>query len=130
MIEIAEKVDPSLALKIDQLSKSYQPRIIFNKGEHPDQLEVINNLQPTIKRNLSVDLCFFGFLFDDVTVKLCSNKGGVLLDQYPECLVSKGINEIAKRIVKFNNKVIPNSSDLLIKDTMEKFELWNSDLVY
>ncbi len=130
IIEIIEQIDPELALKITDLCKSYHPRIIFNRGTHPDQLEVINHLQPSIKRNLSVELCFFGFLFEDVSVNLSSNKGSVLLDEYPECIASKGINEIAKRIAKFNNKVIPNSSDLLIKDTQEKFELWNSDLVY
>jgi len=130
IIDIVEKNDTSLALKINTLTKSYQPRIIFNRGGHPDELGVINHMQPTIKRNLSIELCFFGFLFEDVSVKLSSNKGNVLIDEYPDCIVSIGIGEIAKRLVKFNNKLIPNSSDLLIKDTQEKFELWNSDLVY
>ena len=127
IIDIVYKVDTALASKIVTITRSYQPRIIFNRGEHPDQLEVINHMQPSIEKYLSVDLCFFGFLFEEDSTKLSSNNGSILLMRYPESILSKGIIEISKRIVKFNNKKISNSRDLLINDTREKFELWNSN---
>ena len=61
IIEIVDKVDAALASKIVTLTRSYQPRIIFNRGNHPDQLEVITHLQSSIKKFLSVDLCFLDF---------------------------------------------------------------------
>jgi len=112
--------------KIVTIIRSYQPRIIFNRGEHPDQLEVINHMQPSIKKYLSVDLCFFGFLFEEDSAILSSKDGYALLTRYPESILSKGIIEISKRIVKFDNKIISNSRDLLINDTREKFKIWNS----
>jgi flagellar biosynthesis protein FlhG len=127
IIEIVNKADAALASKIVAITRSYQPRIIFNRGEHPDQLEIINHMQSSIRKYLSVDLCFFGFLFEEDSAKLSSNNGSILLKKYPESILSKGIIEISRRIVKFNNKIIPNSRDLLINDTREKFELWNSD---
>lgn len=125
IFHIVDKVDAALASKIVSIIRSYQPRIIFNRGERPDQLEVINNMQPSIKKYLSIDLCFFGFLFEEDSTKLSTNHGYILLKKYPESILSKGIIEISKRIVKFNNKIIPNSGDLLINDTREKFELWD-----
>lgn len=126
IIDIVGKVDATMAAKIVTLTRSYQPRILFNRGEHPDQLEVINHMQTSIKKYLSVDLCFFGFLYEEDPAKLSSNHGYILLKRYPESILSKGIIEIAKRIVKYNARIIPNSRDLLINDTREKFELWNS----
>jgi flagellar biosynthesis protein FlhG len=129
IIEIVDKADAALASKIIANIKSYQPRIIFNRGNSPDQLEVINHMHQSIKKYLSVDLCFFGFLFEEDSAILSFNHGSVFLKRYPESILSKGIIEISKRIVKFNNKVIHNSGDLLINDTREKFELWNSHQV-
>ncbi|HEX2968216.1 MAG TPA: P-loop NTPase [Bacteroidales bacterium] len=126
IISIAEKVDTALASKIVALTRSYQPRIIFNRGNHPDQLEVCNSLQSSIQKYLSIDLCFFGFLFEEDPAKLSSLQSYSLLRRYPESVLSKGINDISKRIVKFNNRIIANSSGMLINDTREKFEMWNS----
>lgn len=126
IISIVDKVDSSLASRIETLTRSYQPRIIFNRGNHPDQLKVSAHLQSSIKKYLSIDLCFFGFLFEEDPVKLSPVPGYSLLKRYPESILSKGIVEISKRIVKFNNRIIPNSGDMLINDTRQKFELWNS----
>ncbi len=125
IISIVDKVDPALASKILTLTRSYQPRIIFNRGYHPDQLEVIRNMQSSIKKYLSVDLCFFGFLFEEDPAKLLSNHG-CIVKKYPGSILSKGIIEISKRIVKFDNKIIPNSGDMLINDTWEKYKQLNS----
>ncbi|HEX2921858.1 MAG TPA: P-loop NTPase [Bacteroidales bacterium] len=122
IIGIVNKVDPPLASKILTLTRSYQPRIIFNRGSHPDQLEVCNHLQASIKKYLSIDLCFFGFLFEEDTFELSSIQGTNLMKRYPESILSKGINDISRRIIKFNNRIIPNSRDMLISDTREKFE--------
>jgi flagellar biosynthesis protein FlhG len=129
IIGIVDKVDTDLASKILTITSNYQPRIIFNRGERPDQLDVINHMQASIKKYLSVDLCFFGVLFEEDSLKLSSNHGYILLKRFPESILSKGIIEISKRIIKFNNKIIHNSSELLINDTREKFELWNSPQV-
>jgi flagellar biosynthesis protein FlhG len=126
IIDIINKVDDGLASKIVNIIRSYQPRIIFNRGEHPDQLEVINHMQPSIMKYLSVDLCFFGFLFEEDSTKLTSDQGNILLKSYPESGLSKGINDISNRIVKFRNRKIPHSGDMLINDTREKYKLWKS----
>jgi len=128
IIEIIEKTDESLALKIKDICNSYHPRIIFNKGEIPEELEIINQLEIVVKKILSIDLCFFGFIFEDADVKKSINQGQVLIDKFPECKASKGINDIADRIVRYNGKDLTNSSELLKKDTIRKFEMWNLEM--
>jgi flagellar biosynthesis protein FlhG len=126
IIEIINRINPEMALNIEKICMDYHPRIIFNRGEHPDDLEIIDQLQTVVNKILSVDLCFFGFIFEDAHLKLATSNNHVLIEKYPECIASKGISDIAKRIVKFNGKNIPNSNELLVKDTIEKFELWKS----
>jgi flagellar biosynthesis protein FlhG len=126
IIDLIHNIDPVLAQNVKEICKSFHPRIIFNKGEHPDDLEIIEHLEKTVKKILSLDLCFFGFIFEDELVKLSVSESEVLIGKYPDCIASRGINDIANRIIKFNNKDILNSNELLKKDTIEKFELWNA----
>jgi len=124
IIELINEMDPALALKIKQKCNTYQPRIIFNQGEHPDDLAILPPLEKTVKRVLSMDLCFFGYLFYDNHVKLSTSGNHILLDKYPECIASKGIMQIANRLVKYNNQNIDNSNNLLIKNTIENYNQW------
>jgi len=127
IIELIHSLDPILATKVKEKCNSYHPRIVFNKGEHPDDLEIINHLEKVVKKILSVDLCFFGFVFEDLNVKLSTNNSKVLIDEYPDSISSKAIKEIANRMIKFKGKDIANSNELLKKNTLEKFQLWKTD---
>jgi len=127
IIELIHSLDPIFATKVKEKCNSYHPRIVFNKGEHPDDLEIINHLEKVVKKILSVDLCFFGFVFEDLNVKLSTNNSMVLIDEYPDSISSKAIKEIANRMIKFKGKDIANSNELLKKNTLEKFQLWKTD---
>lgn len=125
VIEIIENLDPALASKIKDKCNHYHPRIIFNKAEHPDDMIISEQLEKSVKNNLSLELCFFGLIFYDKHVEISTKNNNVLISEYPECIAAKGINHIARRIAKYNNDYIDNSNELLQKDSREKFELWN-----
>ena len=124
VMEIVEKMDSALASNIIDKYKQYHPRIIFNKAEHPDEMKISEQLEKSVTKNLSIDLWFFGLIYRDKLVETSIKNNQVLVSEYPESIATKGINDIARRIVKFQDNYMANSNNLLQKDSMEKFELW------
>ncbi len=125
VIKLIKETDVDLALKIEEQCNACFPRIIFNKGEYPDDLDVSEHLEKVVDKVLSIELCFFGFVFYDENVRNVTRNNKVLLREFPGSIASMGIRNIANRIVKFNNQRIANSSELLKNDTVKKYELWN-----
>lgn len=99
-----KELDADLASNIEEKCNTFQPRIIFNMGDHPDDLTIINVLEKTVKKILSIDLCFFGYIFYDNYVKLSTAGNLVLLEKYPECTASQGITQIAHHIIKYKKQ--------------------------
>ncbi|MDF1550049.1 MAG: P-loop NTPase [Bacteroidales bacterium] len=126
---LIKEMDAELALKIEEKCNTFHPRIIFNMGEHPDDLTIINALEKSVKKILSIDLCFFGYIFYDKYVKLSASGNQVLLEKYPECTASLGITQIARRIIKYKNQNIENSSKLLQIHTLENYNLWKAGIL-
>lgn len=121
---VIENMDSALASNITDKYKQYHPRIIFNMAEHPDNLDVSSSLEKSIKKNLSLDLWFFGLIYLDKLVETSTKNNQVLISKHPESIATKGINDIARRIVKYNDNFMNNSNELLQNDSKEKFELW------
>ncbi|RLC09374.1 MAG: MinD/ParA family protein [Deltaproteobacteria bacterium] len=96
--KIAEK-DHRLASKAKELCDYYRPRIVFNMGDHPDELKILKKLSNTLKHGLSLEVDHFGYIPYDDTVRLVAKKREVLLTSHPESIVSESIGRIADRIV-------------------------------
>ncbi len=129
VIKLIKETDADLAIRIEEQCNACFPRIIFNKGEYPDDLDVSDHLEKVVDKILSIELCFFGFVFYDENVRKATKNNKVLLKEFPESIASLGIKNIAKRVVKFNNQRIANSSELLKKDTVKNYELWSRAVV-
>ena len=124
-----KEVDANLSLQIEDQCNALFPRIVFNKGDHPDDLVIAEHFEKAVDKILSLELCFFGFIFYDENVRKTTKKSKVLFEEFPESIASLGIKNIAKRIVKFNNQRIANSRELLNNDTLKKYEQWKEQLV-
>ena len=124
VIELIRNIDSDLAAKVQDKCNNYKPRIIFNKTEHPNELKISEQLEKSVKENLSLDLWFFGFIPYSKQVEISTKNSEILISKYYDNAASKGINNIARRIAKFNN-YIDNSRELLQKDSLKNFEDWN-----
>lgn len=124
LLEKVASFDQSLAKNVKKKLQDYRPRIIFNMGEHPDELDVTEKIANTISQSLGIESDFFGFIFFDDYVRKASKKGEILLSRYPDTVSSKSIIQIAKRIIKNWDNTFDDSASLLKQDTKEKYAAW------
>ena len=124
LLERDAKFDRPLAEKARRKLSTYRPRIIFNMGENPEELEVIQKIDNTLRQSLLLEADFFGYIFFDDHVRQAAKKGEILLTGYPESLASKSIAQLAKRIVKNWRHNFNDSASLLKQDTEDRFAKW------
>jgi len=118
-------INPQLASKIEKSCSNYHPRIIFNMGDHPNELIIMKKLDKTFKYGLSLEADFFGFIFFDETVHTAAKNREVLITQYPESLASRCIRDIAQRLIQSWNIPFENSGIQLMETARKMKEVIN-----
>lgn len=122
VIEEMEKVDSQVAEEIRAFCRDCCPRFVFNMGENPEELKVLDNLHSTIKERLSLETEYIGFVFDDSHVKKSVKEKVPLLTYYDDCIAAEGIESVARRIVKYWNGPIENSIEKLMMATQKSYD--------
>ena len=117
--EIATE-DPEAAKTITEVYKSCSPRVIFNLGEHPDELKVTGQISKSLETVLSLTVEYFGFIFYDPAVRQSVREQKALLPNWPECEAAENIHRIARRIDKHWEATVQNSAALL-EETVREF---------
>jgi flagellar biosynthesis protein FlhG len=123
LIKMVETRNPALADHAYRKCLQYRPRIIFNMGEHPDELLALPKIDATLKQGISVNLDYFGFIFYDSSVRKSAKNREVFLTTYPHSLAAKGIERIANRILNHWDHPLENSIALLTKEVRQEFEI-------
>ncbi len=119
--EISE-IDKEYAAKAKQNWSLYRPRVVFNKCEAPENLELIKDLQITLEENLMLHVDFFGCLFSDHAVTKTFYERKPLRESSPSSFVLEDINMLSDRIIRLWTQPIRNSSDLLIANANKVFK--------
>ena len=96
--------------------------IIYNRGNHPDELDILYKLDNNVKNNLIISLDQFGFIFDDKTVVKSIQERQALLVNYPESSFANDINIIADRIVRLWDKPLEDTNNILYKISKKIFD--------
>lgn len=91
--------DRVLSARIQEKCGQYRPRVIFNMGEAPNQLNVLAKIDAILRKNLSIEADFCGYIYFDERVRQCARKNEVMLAAYPDSLYSQCVKRIARRIV-------------------------------
>ena len=117
--EIAAE-DPEAAKTITEVYENCSPRIIFNLGEHPDELKVTGQISKSLETVLSLAVEYFGFIFYDPAVRQSIREQKALLPNWPECEAAENIYRIARRVDKYWGVPVPNSAALL-EETVREF---------
>lgn len=130
IIELLANKNQTLAAAIEKKCSVFHPRLIFNKGNTPDDLDILSHIDKAIKSTLSLEASYFGFVFSDTSVERSIRANRALMAHSPDGLAAKSISSIAQRIIKHGENFIPNSFHLLREDTEAKHDHWkkNTDL--
>ena len=122
VISKIRNVDREIAGEIEDFCSRCRPRFVFNMGENPEELKVLDSLHETIKERLSLDTEFIGFIFDDSHVKKSVKEKVPLLTYYSDSIAVEGIESIARRVEKLWDKPIDNSIERLMQATQKAYD--------
>lgn len=114
--------DPKAARIIEKAHTNFRPRIVFNFGEHPDELGVTRQIDQRLKNVLSLSPDYFGFLYYDPAVRQSIRDQTPLVLEFPESDTGKSIRQIAKRIEKYWQYQVEDSAARLEKSVREAYE--------
>lgn len=115
-------IDPKAGEKVKRICNWYRPRIVFSMGEHPSEIGIAKKISSSMQSVLSMDVDYFGFVFDDPLVRQSVKKQIPFFPQYRESMAAEGITQMAHRIVKFMDKRIKDSARLLEERTRKLYE--------
>ncbi|MFC1488851.1 P-loop NTPase [Thermodesulfobacteriota bacterium] len=115
-------IDSEAGQRVTELCRQYRPRVIFNMGEHPDEIRVSENISKNLKNTLSCEIDYFGFVFEDHHVRQSVKKRIAFLPNFQNSIAAQSIERVAERIVKFWDKPVKNSSMHLLNRIRKVYE--------
>ena len=124
LFEEITKVDATISRKMRNCCSRIRPRLVFNRGNHPSQLQVVASMEKLLYQRLGLKLDCLGFVFNDDTVLEAIKRRTILIKTYPECLASRCIVRLAKRVTRVWNGNIINGRGRLLKDTQKVYDSW------
>lgn len=98
LIRRIDRVDPPLAARVKSVCESYRPRIVFNMGDHPDELNVLRKVDHSLRNGLSLTADYLGFIYYDDVVRRAAKNREILMTRHPSSAAVQGIREIAQRL--------------------------------
>jgi len=122
LLELIHEKNPELAARAKKAIGYYHPRIIFNMGDHPDDLHLTNKVESTIRQTLSIEVDYFGYIFYDHNVRQASRQKEPMLTFMPKSPFAICIQDIAARIVNIWHKEINKSGERLYEATQKRFK--------
>ncbi len=118
--EIA-KEDPVAGSRVAAVCELFRPRIVFNLGEHPDELKLTGQISNSLETVLGLRADYFGFIFYDPMVRRSVREQKPLFSQWPDSMAASEILRIARRIEKYWCAPIADSAERLEKGVRETF---------
>jgi flagellar biosynthesis protein FlhG len=123
--EFREKVaarDRKAGEVIGAVCKKIRPHVVFNLCDHPDEVQIAERITRSLKKKLSIEADFFGFVFSDSFVRVALNKGIPFLPNYQNSMAAQGIERIARRIVKLWDTPVEQSAQRLLRLAKKVYE--------
>lgn len=106
-------IDANAANRVAEIGEMYRPRVVFNMGDDPDEMNIAEKINSGLGSNLSIEVDYFGFIFNDPSVRESIKKRTAFLPSFPENRAAESIRRTAGRIAKFWDRPVENSAQLL-----------------
>lgn len=121
---IIAKHDSQLAQSVDEIYKSYTPKVIFNFGKAPEDLRVVEKIDVSIKKNLSLNVFYFGYIPYDEKINESVNVKKLFVKVYEDSLATGLFNNIADKFINNINGNIESSKKDLVHETYDYIKNW------
>ena len=124
VVELRDRIasiDAAAGEKVDALCREYRPRIVFNQGEHPDEIEIAEQVERNLKEILSLQVDYFGFVFRDPSVSRSVRKGVAPFLCHSDGVAAANVRRTAERIEKFWGKSLQGTAQLIQKHAWEDY---------
>lgn len=118
-------IDPTALQKLSEICGRIRPRIIFNMGEHPDEMEVCEQIDKNLASSLSLGVDYFGFVFNDSAVRHSIKNRTPFLPSYRNNMTAKCVGQIAERIVKYWDRQVKDSAARIHRHACDIYESRN-----
>lgn len=125
IVELQERIggiDHVAGSKVRELCHQYRPRLVFNMGEHPDEIKLSEQIDNNLKNILSMEVDYFGFIFNDPAVRQSIKEKIPFIPCNRKTLTTENIQHIANRIVKYWDNPIDKSAQRLLDHTRKTYE--------
>jgi flagellar biosynthesis protein FlhG len=110
-----QKVSPEAFITVQQLRRRIRPRIAYNMIERREDLDILANVDRTVKEILGIECDHFALIPEDSLVRRSLREPrGLLLGQVsPQ--TRDAFDRLAQRIVKYWDEPVPGSAALLTR---------------
>jgi len=116
------ELDPLAIEKLLTLCRQYRPRIVFNMGTHPNEIELSEQINKSLASVLAMKAEYLGFIFQDPAVPEAVRKRAVFMPDYSDSAAADDIRRLAERIIKFWHQPIEDSAVRLQKQTQKLYK--------
>ncbi|MEJ2033188.1 MAG: hypothetical protein P8Y63_09150 [Deltaproteobacteria bacterium] len=123
LLNMIAKQDEGLAAKVRRTCSEFEPRIIFNMGDRPEDLQLWPKLQKIMRQNLSLDGACFGFVYFDNKARRMTQQKGILLERHPESPAARCIADLAGRIIEYWDQPAAFSSEKILIENLRRRKL-------
>jgi flagellar biosynthesis protein FlhG len=120
--EFVNELDPQVAAKLRAVWRQFRPRLVFNVGMSPDDLEILTVLDRTLRFMLELEVDYIGFVPEDRAVVDAVRKKTALMKHNPKSYAAQDIIRLAKRIIKLWDQPIPDSARHLQQITRKLYQ--------
>ena len=112
LLEKLRDLDPAGADFFEEKKKHFQPRLVMNMIDNPDDIQKVDRLIISVRDYLGVNLDFLGVLYRDEFQKKALNSRLPVLKYKPGAVVSQGILRICDKILDMKLEERVNLSNL------------------
>ncbi len=123
LVEKLRELDPAGADLFEKKKEHFQPRLVMNMLDNPDDLQKVDKLIISVRDYLGVNLDFLGVLYRDEFQKKALNSRLPVVKYKPGAVVSQGVYRICDKILEMKMEEEINFSNLDAETSYQTAEL-------
>ncbi|QEN09936.1 MinD/ParA family protein [Oceanispirochaeta crateris] len=123
LLEKLRSLDPAGADLFEEKKKHFQPRLVMNMLDNPDDIQKVDRLIISVRDYLGVNLDFLGVLYRDEFQKKALNSRLPVLKYKPGAVVSQGILRICDKVLDMKLEERINLSNLDAESSYQSAEM-------
>ncbi len=121
VFEKIRSYDADLADKVKKRCSYFSPSFVLNMGDQPEDLKVIEKIEGTLRKNLSISPQFLGMLFYDDAVRKAIRRNEVFLPNNPESLYARCLKDIVRRLLDRKKIGEKNTLQVLVNEARKNW---------